>query len=331
MKKIFTLSKLSFYFLMFIVFFFIGMYIAGFIGVGKNQMLAGGAIVFGWGILFAILALIFSFFVVHIVQETSIVRFNWLLLIILLILYGITHYRYIEKQKEKDYEDLGLGKTIVKKTRPLLLDASIKSSPEDVYKPPPHLTQSSEPKMGIGLFFPLFIENPTLYIYGDVNLEKSIMEHTAIDSVVFAKDQYHNPTTSYAPPWLYPEHLKLDYGIIAFKVLALGHDFVKIEANKQNNQITYLDKNQGTFIPWSQFLLTVNSVEFKEKSNQKVFVKPLDYAGEVHITFEYMQVLLVEGDWMYVRLVNDDLKEKGKGWVRWIKDNTLLIKYSFLS
>ncbi len=106
MKKGFKPASIAFYFLMLIVFFIIGIYIAGFVGAGKNQMLAGGAIVVGWGVLFAAIAFFASFFIVYYTQHRNIVRLNWILLVLLVILYGITQYRYIERQKEKKNEEV---------------------------------------------------------------------------------------------------------------------------------------------------------------------------------------------------------------------------------
>ncbi len=44
-----------------------------------------------------------------------------------------------------------------------------------------------------------------------------------------------------------------------------------------------------------------------------------------------MQPLIIKGDWMMVRLVDDDYKIVGEGWIQWKKENNLLIKYSLLS
>ena len=57
----------------------------------------------------------------------------------------------------------------------------------------------------------------------------------------------------------------------------------------------------------------------------------MDHAGKVTIDFSYMQPLLVEEDWMFVKLVNDNLIEQGKGWILWKKEGKLLVRYSLLS
>lgn len=191
--------------------------------------------------------------------------------------------------------------------------------------------QVGNSEIGIGFFKPNFYENPTLYFYGDINLEKGLIEHMPMDSLVFTQNQYGEFSTSYAPPWLYPEHLKLDYGVMYFKVLGIGHDFVKVIANKANAQVSYVDKNHGQFISWPEFLMSINSVEFKEGSSGKVFSKPFEHAGEIAIEYAFIQPLMVHEEWLYGKFVDEQLKEKGKGWIRWRKGNKLYINYSLFS
>lgn len=336
MKKLLKPSNIAFYFLMFFVFFFVGIYMAGIVGAGKNQMLAGGAIVLGWGVMFAVIAFLASFFIALNTPHKTIVRLNWILLILLVVAYGITHFRYLERQKDKEKEELNTierkkTRTTISKDAPIAMLTSQSAAKENSISSNNVVAQNSAPPFGIGFFKPNYFDHPTLYFYGDVNLEKGILEHMPIDSIVFANDEYGNPSITYAPPWLSPEHLKLDYNIILFKVLGLGHDFVKVEVNKQNKQVSYLDKYQGSFVSWPEFLLSINSVEFLEINKQTVHVKPLDYAGEVNVSFDFMQALLIENEWMYVKLLSDNHLEQGVGWIKWKSDNMLLIAYSLLS
>jgi hypothetical protein len=151
-----------------------------------------------------------------------------------------------------------------------------------------------------------------------------------MDSVFFTNNEFNEPTTYYAPPWLYPEHLKLNYGIIYFKVIGTGFDFLKVEANKLTGQVSYLDKTKGTFLPWPEFLMINNGITFNEKSEGKVYTKPFENAGQIPLQFEYIKPLLIQKDWMYAKLVDKDLVENGKGWIRWKKENELLINSALL-
>jgi len=329
--------SLLLYLLSFIVFFFVGASIVGITGAAKNQGLAGGAIVFGYAVIAAFIALIIAIVIASKVSRKLIINLNKILAILIVVLVSYFTITYQARQKEKEKEKIDIDHPKRKTTEPIsndgptamLYDKGLLK--ERLIAIKTETTQTSESKMGIGFFSPNFSEYPTLYFYGNVTLEKSIIDHLPMDSIVFARDKYIDITTTYAPPWLFPEHLKLDYGIIMFKVLGLGQDFVKVEVNHQTKQTMYLDKYKGTFTTWPEFILSVNSLEFNEDGAKKVFVKPLDYAGEVKIESVFMQPLLVEEDWMYVKLVNRRLAEQGEGWIRWRENGKLLVHYSILS
>jgi len=105
MKKLLKPASIAFYFLFAIIFFFFGMYLAKFTGAAKGQGLAGGAIVFGWGVMFGGIAFIASFFIVRYVLHKWVVRLNWLLLIIVAVSYGLIHYNYLEREKAKEIQE----------------------------------------------------------------------------------------------------------------------------------------------------------------------------------------------------------------------------------
>jgi hypothetical protein len=124
MKKILKPANLAFYFLTLLVFFVAGVYFAGLTGAGKNQGLAGGAIVLGWGVLFGGIAFFASFFIVHYAPQKVIVRLNYVLLLLVVMAYGITHYRFIQKQKRKTQQEDKLEQPVRKPTAPALRHAS---------------------------------------------------------------------------------------------------------------------------------------------------------------------------------------------------------------
>jgi len=326
MTKLFKPASILFYFLITIVFFIGGIYVAKLVGAGKNQMLAGGAIVLFYGIISAFLSFLLSIFFAYRIKHNTLVWLNKLLGILFFLMICLVAVPLITGKKKVQQEQEYQQKTTTPINKNIRLISWIDSN-----KPEESLHQNTDESLGIGFFKPDIFKNRIIYFYSGVNLEKNLLEHIPTDSIVFANDQYNSTNTTYAPPWLYPAYLKLDYGIILFKALGIGYDFVKVEANKNSKQVTYLNKNCGKFKAWPEFILSVNSVEFNEKSAKKVFVKPLDYAGEVMTEFTFMKPLLVEEDWMYVVLLNDGFAEQGKGWIRWKKDNLLLITFSLLS
>ncbi len=324
MNNYFKPASILFYLLMLLVFFFVGVYAVRLLGAADNQGLAGGAIVLVWGLLFSGVAFISSFFIVRAIAIKKIVKLNLLLFIILVASIVITYLNYQARQALKDNPEENQEQPERKPVTPTAMLLTKSNFENTIAK----AESISENEMGLGFFTPNYYEFPVLYFYGDVNLEKTIDDHTPQDSVVFIQQEGYKLSTSYAPPWLFPEHLKLDYELMAFKVLGLGNDFLKVEVNKTTGQIAYLDKYKGTYKTWPEFLRTMASLELIEKENQTVHIKPLQHASTVQVAFKWMQPLLIERNWMYVKLLDEHHKEQGKGWVQWRNEEQLLVRYS---
>ncbi|MEM1259364.1 MAG: hypothetical protein AAGH81_12595, partial [Bacteroidota bacterium] len=173
-------------------------------------------------------------------------------------------------------------------------------------------------------------EEHPMYFYESPNIEKSLREHLPKDSIVFKRNETGFHITS-APPWLVPEHLKLDYDLIYFKVLSIGEEFVRVEGNKTKGHPTYVNRWNGDLIFWPDFLLKVNSIEFLGKNESIIRIKPLENAAMVTIDFDFMKPILINESWAKVVLLDSDQTKKGEGWIQWKKDGQLLISYSLLS
>lgn len=85
MDKLFKLASILMYMLTLLLFFIVGMTIAGVTGVAKNQGLAGGAIVFFYGIITAIIAFIVALFVAFKTTPETILKINKILGVLLLL------------------------------------------------------------------------------------------------------------------------------------------------------------------------------------------------------------------------------------------------------
>jgi hypothetical protein len=327
MKKIFKPASILFNILCLLVFFIVGMYFAALIEAGKNQGLAGGAIVLGWGILFAGIAFITSFFVTHKVEHRKIVIGNWILFVLLLIGYGVTHYRFMQRDKQqKERNEPYQKKSTTPTTEPTAM-LTLKEMDGEVAIP----SEMEEQSMGMGFFSPNYYENPTLYFYGNLNLEKSLMDHSPYDSITFKINKFNSYEIATAPPWLVPDHLKLDYGMLYFKIESVTEEFVEVVVNATNNQTSFVSKRAGNVVYWSEFLLRVNSIEFSKESAEKVRVRPFQASGEVNTPYQFMRPVKIKGEWAEVLLLNGDFKKVGNGWVQWKRDNKLLVLYNLLS
>lgn len=314
--------SLLMYFLSIIAFFFLGIIYAGITEAGKGQMLAGGAIVLGYGVIGAFIGLLLSILTAIKSKRNLIIKINIFLTLIVIASFTYFTLKYQKRQQEKLKDELP------KKEQP--------TTPTLDAKPMAMLTRTNVEKqlkneMGLGMFSPNFYEHKTLYFYGNLTHRKSVQEHIPVDSITFKQREYGGFDIATAPSWLMPEHLKLDYDMLYFKVKSISHDFIEVVVNTRINQTAFVDRYAGKLQYWPEFLLGVHSVEFREPSAYKVYIKPLEHAETVTIPYSFMRPIKIQNEWLYVELQDNNYKTLGTGWIRWRKDDNLLIKYSLLN
>ena len=93
MKTFFKPVSLLFYFFTVVDLFIAGMFYAGLSGAGKNQGLASGAIVLGYGAIFGLIALIAALYTVARAKRATIVLINKILGIVFLLFLIFIWYR----------------------------------------------------------------------------------------------------------------------------------------------------------------------------------------------------------------------------------------------
>lgn len=104
------------YFLSLLVFFFVGVSYAGWIEAGKNQGLAAGAIVLGYGFVGGLLGICASLFAAYHLQRAHIFRLNIILALSLAAF--CTFYTVKYQRKKQERQSLIIPK---KKPNPTLL------------------------------------------------------------------------------------------------------------------------------------------------------------------------------------------------------------------
>jgi hypothetical protein len=315
--------SLLFYLLAFICSFFIGIVIAGLVEAGKGQMLAGGAIVLGYGVITAVIGFVISLFITLKTNRKLIFRGNIILAILILSFWGYFYIKYQNKQKIKAQEKQKTEQP-KQQTAPGVDKTSAFLYPEKKNLQPIK-------QMGLGMFSPYVYANKALYFYGNLNIEKSLTDHYPTDSISFKQVENGGFDIATAPPWLVPQHLKLDYDILHFKAISVTEEFIEIEVNKLTNETAFVSKSSGKIMYWPEFLLSINSVEFLNNDNQNVYIKPLNNAGIVKQSFSFMRPLKINQNWMYVLLLTDNLDRVGNGWIKWNEHGELIIAYSLLS
>ena len=280
MNKLIKGSSILLYFLSAFVFFFIGTTVGVITGAAEGQGLAGAAIILFYGFVASILAIVAALFLAYNAETERIIRLNKLLGIGLAIFVIVATIRFVTRDKNKDPV-----KSPGEPTQP----APTNKTPVQLMSFHQPIPQPTKTAPGMGFYKPNFFEKSALYFYGNINIEKSIMEHNPTDSMTFARNQIGHYEIQTAPPWLVPAHMKMDYDLFLLRIKSIGDDFVELVVNETNGQTAFADKRAGKLLLWPDFLLTVNSVEFAEGIENKVHIKPLSNASTVNASYEFMQ------------------------------------------
>jgi len=281
-------------------------------GAGENQGLAGGAIVLGYGLMGA-LALTFTAGLLIMNLETKkVVRLNKIgaLLILLFAIYVVIRLVFFtETQPPASPQKL-------KPTQPAS-DAVSYFDSEDAH-------------MGLGFFSPKIHSLKPLYFYGNLTPGKELYEHTPWDSLTFVQKEMDQFKISYAPPIINPAHMKMDYEILLFRVVRLGKHFAEIKLSEHTGQTAIVDLHSGNLILWPEFLVNVYSLEV---DNPDIRIKPLDHASGLTIpkTTSFYNPVSIKNNWIEVSCTDHNLREVGRGWIKWRDGNRLLVRYSLLS
>ncbi len=108
---------------------------------------------------------------------------------------------------------------------------------------------------------------------------------------------------------------------------------MEVVVNKQTEQAHWIAATDADFIAWPTFLLNVYAVELVDPGVNQLRVKLLGYAGIIATTPPRFSLtpLAIKGDWMLVSTLGLADRIVPSGWIRWRKDDKLLVRYSLLS
>jgi hypothetical protein len=294
--------------------FFIGITYAKITDAGEGQGLAAAAIFLGHGVIVAIGGLVTSLLIIRVYNRKVIARLNLILMTTLVIFIAYFTWSAYEREKARSSSQSNIRSEIQ-------LTSNQKNNAAELFIAPSSL----------GLFKPKLRETGVLYFYKEINAGKSIDEHTPYDSMTIKIVDPGIVQITSAPPWLVPEHLKLDYDILYFTTVSYSSNFVEVVGNRFTGQTTYVSRFSGDIIFWEEFLMTVNSVSQNDPSENPVRIKPLDHASTASINGSILRPIRLNAEWIQVEVLDDNLKSVGKGWIRWRKNGEIIITYSPLS
>lgn len=313
MKKV--LGVFIYFILCFLNVFLLAGWVAKLFGIGANQGLAAGAIVLFYAFIIGIIGLVVAIMVYVKNKTLPLLKINIVLFFILIV--SVVLLKITPKKKNLPNKN---SETEVSQAS--FFTFSNKNSFSN--------DRQDAAITSLGLFSPEINDNKPFYFYGNITFGKPRDEHSPLDSITFSKNEFHHIVINTAPPWLVPEHLKLDYEILFFKVLTLTDEFIEVEVNKQTRQTFWVSRFDGKLLFWPEFLLGVNSVELID-ANQTLKATPFDHASEYLGKYAFLRPQKIKGEWMEVALLDNDFKTIGSAWLKWLDCGEIRVSYSLLS
>lgn len=101
MKRFFSVRNILFYLLTLVLFFLLGTITSGLAGAGKNQGLASGAIVLGYGVIAGFIAFILAIISVQVIKEKLVKSLNIIFACIIAIIIIILIYRFQTRESSE--------------------------------------------------------------------------------------------------------------------------------------------------------------------------------------------------------------------------------------
>lgn len=194
------------------------------------------------------------------------------------------------------------------------------------------VSYSQKIPIGEGIVKPPIKAGAVLYLYSGELIDDLLHHKTTKDSLTFVQGQYSIDIGT-APSWFAPELVKLDYDLFYLRAVTISRNWIEVIVNNKTGRTAWIDRHIVEFVPWPEFFLEVFSVELINPSSNPVRLQPLENASIViNPGRSSLMPVAVKGDWMKVSLSQDAPGAIPKlGWIRWKKNDQLLISWSPLS
>jgi len=130
-----------------------------------------------------------------------------------------------------------------------------------------------------------------------------------------------------APPWLVPEHLKMDYEIFLLRAVTLTPRWVEVIGNRTTGETWWVARDDVAFSAWPEFLLGVSGVEAFDPEANPVRARPLDASPVLSSARAALAVRAVQDEWVRVDASALADRMPPEGWLRWRRGDRLLVTF----
>lgn len=304
---------------------FLGLVIGTMIGslfVPKGSGLAGPAIALSYGAIGLAVALLAG---ILFVRKVSHARLHTSLLAVFVI--SVLLLSWLFYRARTNVASRAVPAELPKPTAPANEAPEAMLLPKAAYA----ARQQTQQPLGAGMVKPRLAAGTTLHFYGVRDVTALPDQLMPQDSLTFGQGE-HFVEIATAPPWFWPEVMKLDYNLLYLRAKTLSKSWLEVVVNRDTGRTAWVSRHAVDFIHWPDFLLDVFAVELIDPANNPMRIKPLLHASPVALPPRaQLRPLAVQGDWLQVALLGEDGQSGQTGWIRWRKDERLLIRYSLLS
>jgi hypothetical protein len=312
------LQVLLFVFLLMFIGFCGGLFI-GSLFIPKENGFAGSATVFWYGVAGLFIGLASGIFIIRVMKQNTFRVALVITVIISLLVIGWIVYRVKSINNRSAEGEMNFKEYDNKSISASFLHAGFAEG------------DTSLPA-GMGIAKPHLSHGKRVYFYHFLPIGAQPYQIRPFDSLLIHKGENHFEII-YAPPWFFPEVMKLDYDLLLFRTITVSKYWMEVVVNKLTGITYWISRDDAEFIDWTNFLLNVYDVELIDPEKNPLRFKPLDHASIVATTPERFSLkpLAINGDWMMVPTLGLADRIVPYGWIRWRNNDKLLITYSLLS
>jgi hypothetical protein len=301
--------------------FVAGTFIGGVFFVPASSGLAGLTIALGYGVVGFGIGLVGSLVLIRTLAVAHLRRALVGAGILVLLVIAVLSYRYVRVRSAQ--RPAAESRVTVDRRAPA-------SGPFRVVAEARPSRAVADGPVGLGFVQPRLLSGQRLYFYARPDADQLAEMMTPVDSLVFGAGRQHVDITM-APPWFWPEVMKLDYDLLFLRALTLTKNWIEVVVNTETGQTSWVDRHAVAFIDWPDFLLDVYAVEVTDPAANKVLLKPLDHAAVLADASIPLTPLAVQGSWLQVSTNGLADRIVPTGWIRWRDGDRLLITFSLLS
>ncbi len=322
-----TLPGILFVFFLAVFGLIIGTMIGGAFFVPEGSGLAGPAIALGYGALGALTAIVAGIILVGRMSYETLRKallFSSVIFVIAILALVFRARSLSEQQNAQPQQKISPNPTQPQGGFGAILSPKTARAAQ---------RYSQDNSIGLGMISPPIKSGNTFYFYSAPDFSNMADQMTPIDSLTFSQGE-HFVEISYAPPWFWPEVMKLDYNLLLLRAKTLSRNWVEVVVNKQTGQTAWIDRLAAEFAEWPVFVLNTFAVEAIDPANNPLRTKPLNHASPVQPPLSsraQLRPLAIQNNWLRVAQILEGQEKTPTGWIRWRNEEQLLVRYSLLN